>query len=130
MILELDLQNDVVFLGYVPGALMPQLYGSARMLVFPSYYEGFGFPIVEAMACGCPVISSNSSSMPEVCGDSALMFDPGSPSELIGRILELLGSDELREHYVKAGLARAVRFSWERAGNQWMGLLDSITKNR
>jgi glycosyltransferase involved in cell wall biosynthesis len=126
VISEYNLGRHVKFLGYVPSILMPQLYGSARVLVFPSLYEGFGFPILEAMACGCPVIASNVSSIPEVCGDSALLFDPTNETELVGLILKLIGSEELREELVSKGLQQATRFSWDEAGKKWIELLESI----
>lgn len=120
------LDKYVKFLGYVPSVLMAQLYGSASMLVFPSLYEGFGFPILEAMACGCPVIASNVSSIPEVCGDGALMFDPTNETELVGLILRLIGSGELREELVEKGLHQATKFSWDETGRKWIELLESI----
>lgn len=123
---EYQLTRYVRFLGYVPTVQMPQLYGSARMLVFPSLYEGFGFPILEAMACGCPVIASNVSSIPEVCGDSALMFDPANETELVGLMLKLIGSDGSREDLIEKGLQRAAKFSWDETGRKWIELLESI----
>jgi glycosyltransferase involved in cell wall biosynthesis len=89
-------------------------------------YEGFGFPILEAMACGCPVIASNVSSIPEVCGDSALMFDPTNETELVGLILKLICSDGSREELIEKGLHQAAKFSWDETGRKWIELLESI----
>ncbi len=87
---ELGLQERVVMSGYVPDADLPALYGAARAFIFPSLYEGFGFPVAEAMACGCPVITATVSSMPEVAGDAALLVDPLDVSAIgsaMGKIL-------------------------------------------
>lgn len=115
---ELSLQQQVHFLGYVPVDLMPALYKEARLLVFPSLYEGFGFPLLEAMACGCPVLSSNTSSMPEVCGDAALYFNPMDEQALCANLDLLCKNEELRLKLRVKGLERARLFSWEQAAQQ------------
>ncbi|KKI00370.1 hypothetical protein EO95_13930 [Methanosarcina sp. 1.H.T.1A.1] len=83
---ELNLQNDVIFTGYVPDEDLPALYNAADLFVYPSLYEGFGLPPLEAMACGTPVIVSNTSSLPEVLGDAGCLFDPLNPAELANSI--------------------------------------------
>jgi glycosyltransferase involved in cell wall biosynthesis len=90
------------------------LYQRAACLVYPSRYEGFGFPPLEAMACGCPVIVSQTSSLPEVCGDAALYVDPEAPAQLAAAIRRVLCEEGLRAQLRVAGLERAQRWSWER----------------
>ena len=105
--------SRVEFVGIVPEARMPSLYRGARALVFPSLYEGFGLPIVEAMACGTPVVTSNVTAMPEVAGDAALLVDPRSP-EQISRAIEQIENDaSLRQELRQKGLMRVFSFSWK-----------------
>lgn len=104
--------------GYVSDEQLRALYAGADGFLFPSLYEGFGLPILEAMACGCPVVTSNLSSMPEVAGDAALLVDPASEDELAQAMLALAGDTALRARLVQAGQARAGArgFSWEACG--------------
>jgi len=95
-----------------------QAYTSSTMLVYPSLYEGFGLPPVEAMACGCPVVCAKAGSLPEVCGGAAEYFDPRSEEEMMSAVALLLGSEERREGLRRAGLARAAEFSWERMAEE------------
>jgi glycosyltransferase involved in cell wall biosynthesis len=110
------LQNEVRYLGYVPLADLPGIYATSRALVFPSLFEGFGIPLVEAMRTGCPVVSSTAASLPEVGGDAALYFDPRRPDELADRILEV--ARERRSDLVVAGQRQARRFSWEHTARE------------
>jgi glycosyltransferase involved in cell wall biosynthesis len=97
--------------GVVPVEELRSLYGSARALVFPSLYEGFGLPLLEAMAAGCPVVSSNAGSLPEICGDAGVLFEPHDPSDLARAVTEAAGrSADLQ----RLGLERVSQFSWER----------------
>src|SRR5262249_26954971 len=98
---ELNLENNVKFLGYVPAEELPSLYQNAECLIFPSLYEGFGFPLVEAMACGCPVLASNTSSMPEICGDAAIYFDPTNKQSLKKAIEEIIGNEKTKKDLIK-----------------------------
>jgi glycosyltransferase involved in cell wall biosynthesis len=91
------------------------LYTGARAFVFPSLFEGFGMPVLEAMSCGCPVICSNATSLPEVCGDAALLFDPHRPEELAERLAKVLGDSAFRAAMVEKGQRNCDRFSWERS---------------
>jgi len=91
------------------------LYNGARAFVYPSLFEGFGMPVLEAMSCRCPVICSNATSLPEVCGDAALLFDPRRPEELAERLASLLGDSALREAMVGRGQKNRDRYSWERS---------------
>ncbi len=95
-----------------------QAYGSVTMLVYPSLYEGFGLPPLEAMACGCPVVCSSAASLSEVCGESAEYFEPTSEEEMMAAVALVLGSENRREELRKAGLARAEEFSWEKMAEE------------
>ena len=105
----------IVRTGYVSDAQLRALYEAASCFVFPSFYEGFGLPPLEAMTCACPVIVSRCASMPEVCGDAALYCDPHDPATLASELRRLLGSESLRTELRAAGAARAAQFTWARA---------------
>ncbi len=110
---RLGLQN-IRWLGPVPEADLPALYSAADLFVFPSLYEGFGLPVLEAMACGVPVVCSDTSSLPEVAGDAALWVDPNDVQALAAAITELLTSPARRAEMREKGFQQAARFSWER----------------
>jgi glycosyltransferase involved in cell wall biosynthesis len=112
---ELALDEEVIFPGFVPNDTLPALYAAADALVFPSLFEGFGIPVLEAMACGTPVCASNVSSIPEVVGDAGLLFDPLDPNAIADAMRRLLLDQPLRERLVTAGLAQAMRFIWDDA---------------
>jgi glycosyltransferase involved in cell wall biosynthesis len=114
----LGLNDSVMFLGPVAEADLPALYSGAELFVFPSLYEGFGFPVLEAMACGTPVICSNVSSLPEVAGSAALQVDPRETDALAGAMDRVLSDAALREEMRRAGLAQAGRFSWTHTAQQ------------
>ena len=101
-------------LGFVPDDDLPALLTAAEVFVFPSLYEGFGLPPLEAMACGTPVVASDSSSLPEVLGDAALLVPPGDVAALAGALARLLDDGALRARLRERGLARAASFTWER----------------
>jgi glycosyltransferase involved in cell wall biosynthesis len=105
-------------LSYVDDQHLPALYGAAEMLVFPSLDEGFGFPVVEAMACGTPVLTSNVSSLPEVAGDAAVLVDPQSVEAIASGIQRLASDSELRTTLRAKGLARAEGYRWERTARE------------
>lgn len=107
--------EGVDVLGRVDEDKLVQLYCTASALVYPSRYEGFGFPLLEAMASGCPVACSNVSSMPEVAGEAGALFDPRSPADIAGKVLDLLDSPA---RYVERGLKRAGEFTWSRTAQQ------------
>lgn len=109
----LNLEEQVHVLDYVPDADLPALYSGAKAFVFPSRYEGFGLPVLEAMACGCPVICSSTSSLPEVVGEAALLVTPGDPDLLAEAIDLLVDSADLQQDLRERGLRRAGRFTWE-----------------
>lgn len=110
--------NNVYFLGSVEQEDLVALYSAAELFVFPSLYEGFGLPILEAMACGSPVVASNTSSIPEVAGDAALLFDPRDQEDMNRIIVGILSSRETKEELKQKGLERAKKFTWESTLNQ------------
>lgn len=101
--------------GYVTSEQLADYYRRASIFAFPSLDEGFGMPVLEAMAYGVPVMASNTSALPEVCGDAALVVDPNNTDEIGQALCRLAEEEELRETYISRGLARASQFSWERA---------------
>lgn len=106
------------FLDYVPAAQLPALYNLAGAFVFPSRYEGFGLPLLEAMACGTPVISSNASSLPEVVGDAGVLVPPDDVPGWAQAVVELMQDAGRRDEFTRRGLERARAFSWQRAAEQ------------
>jgi alpha-1,3-rhamnosyl/mannosyltransferase len=108
----LSLERQVLWLGPVPETDLPSLYSGALLFVFPSLYEGFGLPVLEAMACGTPVVCSNSSSLPEVAGDAALLVNPADTQELAEAMRAALDDESLRQHMSERGLRRDRDFSW------------------
>lgn len=110
---ELGLEGRVRFLGYCASEDMPSLYRGAAGLVFPSLFEGFGMPVLEAMWSDCPVACSNVTSLPEVAGDAALLFDPSSPEEIAQAIFRMISDSGLRASLVERGREQARRFSWQ-----------------
>lgn len=113
---ELGLGDRVRFLDYLPYQDLPRVINQAIALVFPSLWEGFGLPVLEAMACGTPVITSNLSALPEVAGDAALLVDPYRVEAIAAAMVRLLREAPLPQHLQRLGLARAQQFSWERTG--------------
>jgi glycosyltransferase involved in cell wall biosynthesis len=124
-IAELGLRDSVVFTGFIAEPDMPAVYSLARVMVFPSLYEGFGYPAVEAMACGTPVVASRVSSLPEICGDAAVLVDPLNPGEIADAcrtiLLDPVRADELRAR----GFNNVMRFSWAASAH---GILDIFTR--
>lgn len=120
------MNDNVRMLGLVEDLDLPALYSGARMLVMASLYEGFGLPVLEAMACGAPVITSNLSSLPEVGGSAALLVDPHDTDAISDAILKLETDDARRMQLIKAGYLQAGKFSWERAGRQLKSIYDDM----
>lgn len=104
----------VHFVGSVPEVKLPALYRGAEALVFPSLYEGFGLPVLEAMACGTPVVTANRTALPEVAADAALLVEPTSVELIAHAIKQIINDSSLRVCLRKKGLARAAQFSWDR----------------
>ncbi len=126
----LQLEEKVLFAGPIADADLPALYSGAEVFIFPSLYEGFGLPVLEAMACGVPVICSNTSSLPEVAGDAALMVDPTDVPALSQAIARVLADAGLRQHLREKGLARAAMFSWHRAAQEMLVLYHRLAERR
>lgn len=127
---DLDLTGQVRFLGRLPDEELLLLYNAARVHCYPSLYEGFGLPPLEAMACGTPTVSSNVSSIPEVVGDAALLVDPHDASALAEAIWRLLSDEDLHQHLALKGLDRAHQFSWEKAARETLGVYRQLTSAR
>jgi glycosyltransferase involved in cell wall biosynthesis len=112
---NLGIEDRVRFLGYVDQHWMVGVYHLARLLVFPSWFEGFGVPVIEAMACGTPVVASNASAVPEVAGDAAILFPPADAAALERALIDVLSQPELHAELRRRGLARAAKFTWNEA---------------
>lgn len=115
-------RSRLIFTGYVAEEDLPALYSGAVAFVFPSLYEGFGLPALEAMACGTPVITSNTTSLPEVVGDASLSIDPTDSDKLCDAILTILSDHSLREELRQKGLMRAAQFSWKKCAEMTAGV--------
>lgn len=114
LISNLDLTDDVKTIGFVPEEDLPCLYNLADLFVFPSLYEGFGLPLLEAMACGTPVLASDASCLPEIGGDGALYFSPRNKNEIAEKIYALLSNSTMRTELIERGCKRSQLFSWRR----------------
>jgi glycosyltransferase involved in cell wall biosynthesis len=128
-ITRLGLEQAVIQPGYVPSALLASLYSAARMFLLPSLWEGFGIPVVEAMACGTPVLTSNVSCLPEIAADAAVVVDPHSTESIAEGIGRLDSSEELRQMLVARGLDRAPLFTWERSAAQTLGAYERMSRH-
>jgi glycosyltransferase involved in cell wall biosynthesis len=125
-IAALGLADVVSCLGFVPDALLPPLYAGAEAFVFPSLFEGFGIPLLEAMAAGTPVCAADTSSIPEVVGDAGLLFDPTDPAAIAATLSRLLADRDLRARLVQRGLERARGFTWDRAAAAVLEALQAL----
>ncbi len=123
---EVEKHDGVRLLGFVEDEDLPALYRGADLFALTSLYEGFGLPVLEAMACGTPTICSNTSSLPEVAGDGALLIDPLNPSELTEALMQMVEDKDLRERMVSRGLAQAANFTWERSARDLLDVVDSF----
>ena len=118
LIKSLDLENEVILTDYVDESDKPAIYQNAKLFVFPSLYEGFGMPILEAMAAGIPVITSNTSAMPEVAGDAAILVNPLSIEEMSEAMLEVMNNDKLSNELISKGFDRCKKFTWSNSANK------------
>ncbi len=126
-IIRNDLEKHVKVLGFIPGEDVPSIYRNARALVFPSSYEGFGLPVVEAMKSGTPVIASDIPAVREVAGDAPLYFDPTDSESLVDALYKMVHDESLRSHTIEAGLARQAKFSWRHTARRTLRLYQTIT---
>jgi glycosyltransferase involved in cell wall biosynthesis len=121
---EFGLSNEVVFPGYVPVEELPLWYGASTAFAYPSLYEGFGLPVLEALACGAPVVTSNGSSLPEAAGDAALQVDATDVDALAAALVRLVSDEALRANLRQRGLVHAGRFTTERMGREMVRVYD------
>jgi glycosyltransferase involved in cell wall biosynthesis len=121
-----NLGDRIRLLGYVEDRDLPALYSGAALFCQPSLYEGFGLPVLEAMACGAPVVASNSSSLPEITGDAALLVDPLDTGKIADAIARVLNEAELSTILSERGRAHSARFTWTRCAEQTLDLLRSV----
>ncbi len=123
---DLGLQKDVIFTDYVPDEDRPRLLSAAEVFVYPSFFEGFGMPVVEAQACGVPVVTSANTSLPEVVGDTALLVDPGKVEEVQTAVGRILSSSKLEDNLSKAGLENSRRFRWRESAQKVIEIFQSL----
>ncbi len=126
MVKEAGIEKRVRFTGYVPESTLPDLYSGARCFIFPSLYEGFGLPVLEAMACGAPVVTGNRTSLPEVAGNGALLVDPTNAAEMAEAINRIVSNKAFRDELRGRALAQASMFSWERTATKTRDVYASL----
>ena len=127
---DLGLQEHVLFPGFIPQSDLPAVYSLARVFVYTSLYEGFGLPVLEAMACGCPVITSNLSSMPEIVADAGMLVNPVDDEQLFNSIQLVLTDSTRRDALSQAGFDRAKQFSWERTARETLAVYEHVAQSQ
>ena len=123
-------RGEIIVTGCIPDEAIRTLYHQAACLVYPSFYEGFGLPVLEAMACGCPVITSNVSSLPEVAGEAALLIDPYRIETITTALVSLLTNPDLSPSLIQKGLGQARRFTWEAAARKTLAVFEKVMAAR
>jgi len=123
---ELNIQQDVIFCGYVNENELPVIYNLAQVFVFPSLYEGFGHPLIEAMMYSTPIITSNISSLPEIVGDSAILVNPSDPEQIAKSMYNLATNENLRQEYIRRGKNRLKQFSWSKTTEQTLKIYHEL----
>lgn len=126
LLYEIESNPNIIFLGRVSDLDLIKYYSSALVFAYPSLYEGFGIPPLEAQACGCPVLVSNAASLPEVCGDSALYCDPKNIDDMVEKMKVMLENDVLRKHFVVEGFKNIARFSWETSAKKILKVVGDL----
>ncbi|RLC50643.1 MAG: hypothetical protein DRH79_07315 [Candidatus Cloacimonadota bacterium] len=121
-----DLERRVIFTGFVPDEELSVFYKNARVFLYPSLYEGFGIPVLEAMSEGCPVITSNISSLPEVAGDAAILINPENSDELSDAINKISNNSKYREELIEKGFDNVKKFSWEKTAEQTLSIFEEV----
>jgi len=129
LIEKLGLKRNIVFLGYVPDRELRYFYATAEAFIFPSFYEGFGFPIVEAFACGAPVVTSDRSSCSEIAGDAALTVDPSSPDAIAGAVGRILHDRDLQRVLREKGFERASRFDFHTTAEETLKVYEEVGRS-
>jgi len=119
-------KTDIITPGFISDNDLPKLYNGAEVFVLPSFIEGFGIIAIEAQSCGCPVVSTNTASMPEVLADSALFFNPRKAEEMAEQIYKILNDQNLKKEIIRKGLANASRFSWEKCAEQTIAIYEEF----
>lgn len=127
---KFGISEKVKFLDFVNDEDLPSLYKNALCFVLPSLYEGFGLPVLEAMQYGCPVLTSNVSSLPEAGGDGAIYFDPQNADDIAQKIEEVISNKNLREEMVKKGYNQVKKFSWKKTAKETLKVLEEVTNER
>jgi glycosyltransferase involved in cell wall biosynthesis len=122
----LGLEEQVLFPGFIPAEALPWWYRAAALFVYPSRFEGFGLPVLEAMASGTPVVTSTAGALAEVAGDAALAADPDDTAGLAGAIERALAEPDLAAQMAAAGLRRAAGYSWERTARETAAVYDAV----
>jgi glycosyltransferase involved in cell wall biosynthesis len=125
-IAELNLEKRINWIGFVEDEDMPAIYNGAELFVFPSYFEGFGLPLLEALSCGVPVVASNVTSIPEVIGDAGLLVSPTNVDELTLNMEAILKDKELKDFLIKKGLERSKKFSWEKCATETLKVYNEL----
>ena len=123
-----QLNQNVTFTGYISNVEITGFYKLATALVFPSFYEGFGLPPLEAMICNCPVISSTAASLPEACGDAALYFEPDNPVKIAEQMLKLISDKNLRDRLIKKGAENYKRFNRENLSKNLSKIISEVAE--
>jgi len=128
MIKSRGIEDRIIFTGFIDDKELEIFYKNAKIFLYPSFYEGFGIPILEAMSAGCPVITSNISSLPEVAGNAAILINPQKPNELTDSINRVLDNSELRTDLITKGFENAKKFSWIKTAKQTLEVFENIKK--
>ena len=130
LVTKLGLTERIHFIGYVPDAELPALYAGARFFCFPSLFEGFGLPVLEAQQYGAPVMTANNSSLPEIAGDAAILVDPMDVDAIAAAMLRLSQDEALRQRLIEAGYQNVKRFSWAKAARETLAILEEAARRQ
>jgi glycosyltransferase involved in cell wall biosynthesis len=123
---QLKIKNDFIFTGFVEDNDLPAIYNLAKVFVYPSYYEGFGLPVLEAMACGCPVITSSTSSLSEIVGNAAILINPTNIKDITEVILKIVSNKKLKLELIKQGLKQVKKFNWQNCAKKTLNVYQSL----
>ncbi|HEX7586602.1 MAG TPA: glycosyltransferase family 1 protein [Patescibacteria group bacterium] len=121
-----EFQDSILLVNFVEDTDKEYVFNLASLFVYPSFFEGFGFPVLEAMSCGVPTIASNSSSLPEIAGEAAVLIDPDKPQEIASAMKEILTNGELRSKLIERGLVRSKEFSWQKSAREFLKIIKNL----